>query len=140
LVGGGHAIELHALECDEEVIALFAGVADGHRFSMMFNTYTTSENSRYSPGLILVRNIIDRYAGQGFRAIDLGIGSDDYKRMFCKADEPIFDSFIAISPLGQLAAPGMSAFNRAKHLVKNNQKLLGCAQALRSAFRGGLRT
>jgi CelD/BcsL family acetyltransferase involved in cellulose biosynthesis len=139
LAGGGRAIELHALECDEEVIALYAGVADGHRFSMMFNTYTMSENSRYSPGLILVRYIIDHYAEQSYRAIDLGIGSDDYKRMFCKTDEPIFDSFVALSPLGQLAAPAMSANNRAKHLVKNNQMLLRCAQALRGAFRKGLK-
>src|ERR1700744_1545090 len=41
--GGGRAIDIHVLECDEEVIALFAGVADGYRFSMMFNTYTMSE-------------------------------------------------------------------------------------------------
>jgi CelD/BcsL family acetyltransferase involved in cellulose biosynthesis len=140
LVRGGRAIALHALECHEEVIALFAGVADGHRFSMMFNTYTMSENSRFSPGLILIRNIIDHYAEQSYRAIDLGIGSDDYKRMFCKTDEPIFDSFIALSPLGQLGAPGMSALNRAKHLVKNNQILLRCAQALRGGFQESPKT
>ena len=97
LASGGHAIDIHALECDAEVIAIFAGVADGHRFSMMFNTYTMSENSRYSPGLILMRNIVDHYAGRGYRALDLGIGSDDYKRLFCKDDEPIFDSFIPLT-------------------------------------------
>ena len=93
LEGGGRAIDIHALECDEEVIAIFAGVADGHRFSMMFNTYTMSASSKYSPGLILMRDIIDHYAGLNYRALDLGIGSDDYKRLFCKSDEPIFDSF-----------------------------------------------
>ena len=61
LENGGHAIDIHALECDEEVIAIFAGVADGHRFSMMFNTYTMSGNAKYSPGLILMRDIIDYY-------------------------------------------------------------------------------
>ena len=76
------------------MIAIFAGVDDGHRFSMMFNTYTMSANSKYSPGLILMRDIIDHYAAQDYRALDLGIGSDDYKRLFCKDDEPIFDSFI----------------------------------------------
>ena len=50
LAGGGHAIDIHALECDDEVIAIFAGVADGHRFSMMFNTYTMSENAKLQPG------------------------------------------------------------------------------------------
>ena len=134
LAGGGRAIDIHALECDDEVIAIFAGVAGGHRFSMMFNTYTMSGSSRYSPGLILMRNIIDHYAGRGYRALDLGIGSDDYKRLFCKSDEPIFDSFIPLSLRGKIAAGAMSGLNRAKRLVKHNQALLQVAQRLRSAL------
>ena len=134
LSAGGRVIDIHALECDDEVIAIFAGVADGHRFSMMFNTYTMSGNSRYSPGLILMRNIIDHYAGQGYRALDLGIGSDDYKRLFCKADEPIFDSFIPLSLRGSMAAAAMSGVSRAKRLVKRNEALFQMAQKLRSAF------
>jgi CelD/BcsL family acetyltransferase involved in cellulose biosynthesis len=135
VAGGGHVIDLHALECDGEVIAIFAGVADGDRFSMMFNTYTMSENSRYSPGLILIRNIVDYYAGRGYHALDLGIGSDDYKQLFCKSDEPIFDCFIPLSPRGKLAAAAMSGINRAKHLVKHNQTLLHMSQKLRSTLR-----
>jgi CelD/BcsL family acetyltransferase involved in cellulose biosynthesis len=135
LAGGNRVIDIHALECDDEVIAIFAGVADGHRFSMMFNTYTLSGNSRYSPGLILMRDIVDHYAGLGYRALDLGIGSDDYKRLFCKSDEPIFDSFIPLSLRGKLAATAMSGLNRAKHLVKHNPALFEMAQRLRSAFR-----
>jgi CelD/BcsL family acetyltransferase involved in cellulose biosynthesis len=135
LASGGRAIDIHALECDDEVIAIFAGVADGHRFSMMFNTYTMSGNSKFSPGLILMRNIIDHYAGRGYRALDLGIGSDDYKRLFCKGDEPIFDSFIPLSRRGQIAAAAMSGLNHAKRLVKHNPALLQMAQKLRSAFR-----
>jgi CelD/BcsL family acetyltransferase involved in cellulose biosynthesis len=133
-LAGGRAIDIHALECDDEPIAIFAGVADGHRYSMMFNTYTMSGNARYSPGLILMRNIIDHYAGLGYRALDLGIGSDDYKRLFCKSDEPIFDSFIPLSPRGRIAAGAMSGLNRAKHLVKHNETLLHLAQRLRSAL------
>jgi CelD/BcsL family acetyltransferase involved in cellulose biosynthesis len=135
LQGGGHAIDIHALECDEEVIAIFAGVADGHRFSMMFNTYTMSANAKFSPGLILMRDIIDDYAGQNYRALDLGIGSDDYKRLFCKDDEPIFDSFVPLSLRGRIAASAMSALNRAKRQVKHNAALLDFAQNLRSMFR-----
>ena len=135
LAGGGHVIDIHALECDDEVIAIFAGVADGHRFSMMFNTYTMSGNSRFSPGLILVRNIVDYYAERGYRALDLGIGSDSYKRLFCKSDEPIFDSFIPLSLRGTIAAAAMSGINRAKHLVKHTPALFHAAQKLRSALR-----
>jgi CelD/BcsL family acetyltransferase involved in cellulose biosynthesis len=134
LPNGNHVIDIHALECDEEVIAIFAGVADGRRFSMMFNTYTMSANSKYSPGLILMRDIIDHYAGKDYRAFDLGIGSDDYKRLFCKSDEPIFDSFIPLSQRGKLAAGVMSGLNRTKRLVKHNPTLLEMAQKLRNAF------
>src|SRR5206468_11477067 len=132
--GGGHAIDIHALGCDEEAIAIFAGVADGHRFSMMFNTYTMSANSKYSPGLILMRDIIDHFALQNYRALDLGIGSDDNKRLFCKSDESIFDSFLPLSARGKMAAAAMSAVNRAKRMVKHNPALLEMAQQLRSAL------
>ncbi|MEO8317554.1 MAG: GNAT family N-acetyltransferase [Bradyrhizobium sp.] len=134
LANGKHVIDIHALECDEEVIAIFAGVADGHRYSMMFNTYTMSASSKYSPGLILMRDIIDHYAAQGYRAFDLGIGSDDYKRLFCKDDEPMFDSFIALSQRGKLAASVMSGLNRTKRMVKHNPALFEMAQKLRNAF------
>jgi CelD/BcsL family acetyltransferase involved in cellulose biosynthesis len=132
-LSGGRVIDIHALECDDEVIAIFAGVTDGHRFSMMFNTYTLSDNSRYSPGLILMRNIIDYYSARGYGALDLGIGSDDYKRLFCKSDEPIFDSFIPLTPRGKLAAAAMSGTARVKRLVKRTPALFHLAQALRNA-------
>ncbi len=135
LSSGHRAIDIHALESDEEVIAIFAGVADGHRFSMMFNTYTMSESSKYSPGLILMRSIIDHYAQNGYRALDLGIGSDDYKKLFCKSDEPIFDSFIPLTLRGKMAAAAMSGIVATKRLVKHNQTLFHLAQKLRSALR-----
>ena len=134
LPNGNHVIDIHALECDEEVIAIFAGVADGFRFSMMFNTYTMSPHAKFSPGLILMRDIIDYYAGKDYRAFDLGIGSDDYKRLFCKSNEPIFDSFIPLSQRGKLVASVMSGLNRTKRLVKHNPALLEMAQKLRNAF------
>jgi CelD/BcsL family acetyltransferase involved in cellulose biosynthesis len=134
VAGGGHAIDIHALECDDEVIAIFAGVADGSRFSMMFNTYTLSGNSKYSPGLILMREIIDHYAALGYKSFDLGIGSDEYKRLFCKSDELIFDSFIPLTFRGKLAAAGMASIAHGKRVVKQNPALMHMAQRIRGAF------
>ena len=111
--------------------AMFAGVADGYRFSMMFNTYTVSEHARYSPGLILIRNIIDHYAPLGYRALDLGIGTDEYKRLFCKSEEPLFDSFLPLNVRGQFAAATLSASSRGMRRVKQNQILLRLTQAVR---------
>ncbi|MEA2821387.1 MAG: hypothetical protein QOJ86_3391 [Bradyrhizobium sp.] len=134
LAVGGHAIDIHALQCDEEVIAIFAGVADASRFSMMFNTYTLSGNSKYSPGLILMRDIIDHYAERGVTSLDLGIGSDDYKRLFCKDDEPIFDSFVPLSIAGRIAAAALSSLTHAKRLVKQTPALMQIAQRVRGVL------
>ena len=132
--GGGRLIDIHALECNEEIIALYAGVADGDRVSMMFNSYTLSDHQRFSPGLILIRDIVDHYAARGYRALDLGVGSDDYKRLFCKHREPLFDSFVALSTRGRVAAAAMSLAARGKHLVKHNRALLWLADGLRKAL------
>lgn len=131
---GRRAIELHALECDDEMISVFACVADGQRFSTMFNTYTISENARYSPGLILLREMIDRFGELGYVGYDFGVGSDEYKMMFCKEDEPIVDSFISLTARGKLAALGMSSLTHAKRLVKQNPALMQMAQLLRNAI------
>jgi len=135
LTGGGRAIEMHALESDSEVIAIFAGVADGQRFSMMFNTYTVSASSRFSPGLILIRHIVDHYAERGYRSLDLGVGSDSYKKLFCKANDPIFDCFVPLSARGAAAAAVLSAANRTKRLVKRSPALLRLAQRMRHVSR-----
>ncbi len=134
LPDGGHAIEIHALTCDAEVIAIYAGVADGDRFSMMFNTYTLSGNAHFSPGLILMRHIVDHYAALNYTAIDLGIGSDDYKRLFCKSDEAVFDSFIGLNARGRMAASGLSAMAHLKRLVKQTPTLMKAAQTIRGSL------
>jgi CelD/BcsL family acetyltransferase involved in cellulose biosynthesis len=130
--GSERAIAIHALECNEEMLAIFAGVADDRRFSMMFNTYTMSENAKQSPGVVLLCCIIDSYAAQGYTDIDLGIGAEDYKRQVCKDDEPIFDSFIPLTARGRLAALGMSSLTHAKRIVKHNPALMQMAQRLRA--------
>jgi CelD/BcsL family acetyltransferase involved in cellulose biosynthesis len=134
LPNGRRAIELHALECDAEMISIFACVADGQRFSTMFNTYTISDNARYSPGLILLREMIDHYGGLGYTSYDFGVGSDEYKMTFCKEDEPIVDSFIPLTARGRMAAFGLSSLTRAKRLIKRNPALMNVAQLLRNAL------
>ena len=134
LPNGDRAIELHALECDGELISVFSCVADGERFSTMFNTYTISDNARYSPGLILLRYMIDHFGDRGYRSVDFGVGSDEYKLTFCKEDEPLVDAFIPLTARGKFAALGMSSLTHAKRLVKHNPALMHMAQLLRNAI------
>jgi CelD/BcsL family acetyltransferase involved in cellulose biosynthesis len=126
-------VRLHALECDAEVIAVFSGMADAERFSMMFNTYTLSDSARSSPGLILIRHIIDDYAAAGHRMFDLGVGAADYKSLFCKDNEPLYDSFIPLTARGKAAAAALAWRGRAVGWIKKNPRLFDAAKRVRRA-------
>lgn len=137
LASGKPLIEIHALEADGELLALFAGITDGRRFSGMFNTYTLSDNAQQSPGLILLPYIIANLADRGFQSFDLGVGEAHYKTFFCNEPELLFDSFLPLTPLGRLAAIATREGSRLKRQVKQNQTLWSLFQMMRRGLRGG---
>lgn len=125
---GKPAIEIHGLESDAEVIAIFAGIGNGYRFSTMFNTYTMSEAAKHSPGLVLLRHLIDYYADRGCPTYDFGVGAGEYKTQFCKQMQPLFDSFLPLSAGGRLVAAAMANGLKTKRFLKQSP----LADALRS--------
>lgn len=137
LADGRRAVTLHALECDDEVLAIYAGMADGQRFSTMFGTYTESPNARYSPGKVLTRVLIDHYAERNYSGFDLGIGDSAYKYTFCKENEALFDSYVGLSYRGTAVATAMAHLAGAKRRIKQNPTLLTWAARARGLWRGG---
>jgi CelD/BcsL family acetyltransferase involved in cellulose biosynthesis len=128
---GRPLIELHALEGDGEVLAVFGAVVDPYRFSAMFNTYTLSQHARHSPGLILLQHMIGACAARGARSFDIGVGRAHYKSFFCKEPEPLFDTFLPLTPRGHLAAPAFRATFAAKRIIKSRPALWAAVQFLR---------
>ena len=136
LQNGRPLIEIHALEGDGEVLALYGAVVDPYRFSAMFNTYTLSQHARHSPGLILLQHMIGTCAERGARSFDIGVGRAHYKSFFCKEPEPLFDTFLALTPRGRLAAPAFRAAFAAKRMIKTKPALWAAVQFTRR-FRAG---
>jgi CelD/BcsL family acetyltransferase involved in cellulose biosynthesis len=136
LPNGLPLIELHALEGDGEVLGLYGAVADPYRFSAMFNSYTLSNHARHSPGLILLQHMIGTCAERGTRSFDIGVGRAHYKSFFCKEPEPLFDTFLALTARGRLAAPALRSAFAAKRMIKAQPSLWAAVQFLRR-FRAG---
>src|SRR5262249_4717282 len=124
-------IEIHALDCDSDVLAIFAGVNDGKRFSSMFNSYTLGDGARQSPGLLLLTHAIRDCAARGISAYDHGVGEARYKSSFSDAPESLFDSHFGLSPSGQALAAIAAARATFKRWVKRSPKALQLALALR---------
>ncbi len=135
LAHGNPTIELHGLEIDGEVLAVFGCINDGRRFCSMFNSYTLGENARQSPGLILMLHVIKDCAERGTAIFDLGVGEARYKAHFCNEPEPLFDVFVPLSPRGRLLAPALMLTGRLKRLAKRSPYLMRLAARLRRLVR-----
>src|SRR5579883_404461 len=131
LAGGRPLIELHALEGEGQLLALYGAIVDSYRFSGMFNTYTLGDHARQSPGLILLRHMIGNCIERGARSFDLGVGRAYYKSFFCKEAEPLFDAFLPLTARGKLAAPGFRATFLAKRMIKEKPALWSAVRFLR---------
>lgn len=136
LAEGEPRIELHALESDGEVIAVMGGAADDHRFSSMFNSYTTGENGRWSPGLILIAHIVRNTAERGLAGFDLGPGTAPYKAVFCREPEGLLDSVVPVSWRGHAAAAVLAATAAAKRRAKASGTIMSLVQRLRRGVAG----
>jgi len=123
LAEGRPVIELHVLEADGELLALFAGVHDSRRYTLAFNSLTRSANARHSPGLVLLQHIIHDCAVRGFEAFDIGPGDVRYKKYFCREYEPVFDSIVPMSARGRMVAPIFRTLLFAKSQIKRSPVL-----------------
>lgn len=123
LAEGTPLVEIHALTCDDEILAVFAGIHDQTCFSTMFNSYTLSQHARMSPGLTLLLKLVDDCARRGFRTLNLGVGAAEYKSALCETVEQPFDSFIGLTARGHAFALTTKAMRAVKSTIKNNPRL-----------------
>jgi CelD/BcsL family acetyltransferase involved in cellulose biosynthesis len=133
---GRPLIELHALETDNEMLALFAGIHDGRRFTLAFNSMTRGPQARHSPGLVLLQHIIADCARRGFKAFDIGPGDARYKTYFCKEREPVIDSVLPLSVRGHIATPIIRAMLGAKSRIKRTPQLWNALLGAKRRLRG----
>ena len=132
LPDGTPTIELHALVSGGRVVATLGGLAQADRFCGMLLSYDADpEISRCSPGQLLVLETIRDLTARGFATFDLGVGEARYKDENCEADEPLFDSAVAVSAIGSLFAAAALLERRIKRWTKQTPWARELAEALR---------
>lgn len=121
---GEPVIELYAAMAGETIIATFGGIAAHGRFSCMFNSIAGAEFRTYSPGELLLSNVVRGCCERGFEKFDLGIGEAAYKQVYCGDAVELFDSIIPITAAGHVAAPIWRGGLAMKAKVKQSDALL----------------
>lgn len=133
---GSPPIEIYSLSAGPEVIATFAGVCDGERFSAMFNSIEPDRFQTESPGEQSLFQLVKHCCERGLKTFDLGIGEARYKNLFCQDDEPVFDSFVALSPAGRLYVAAARIAQAAKRWIKSSPAVWNALETARRSSAG----
>lgn len=129
---GEGALETHALIFDGRIVATYAGLAHGGRFSAMLNSYDMDEEiARSSPGDLLLQALLRNLVARQFTRFDLGIGEARYKNAICDETIELFDAITPASAMGALAAPLLRAALRAKRKIKQTPWMMQTLARLR---------
>ena len=102
--GSEPLIELYALSVDDIIVATMGGIVGGGRFCAMFNSIIQGRFAVESPGEQLILKLVRNCCDRGLDTFDLGIGEARYKNLLCSDAEPLFDSYLPLSPAGRLFA------------------------------------
>ena len=125
------AIELYALSVDDIVVATVGGIAAGRRFCAMFNSIQHGRYAAESPGEQLIVQLVRACCERGLDTFDLGVGQSRYKHLFCEDAEPLFDSYLPLSGVGQLPALAYSTAAAGKRAMKQHPTLWSAVRAVR---------
>ncbi|MCC5622955.1 GNAT family N-acetyltransferase, partial [Nostoc sp. CHAB 5715] len=131
LDGGRQSIDLYGFDLGPHVIATFGVIADRDRMCGMFNSITSCELARYSPGELLLNFMVEDAIGRGMRCFDLGVGAAPYKALHCPNVEPLFDSVFGVTPLGRAGAAALGGARAAKARIKANPNAYALLTGLR---------
>ena len=127
-------LEAHALSIDGRIVATYVGVAGHGRFSVLANSFDADEAvARYTPGELLLTALLENLSRRGFTHFDLGIGEAQYKDAVCDEAIELYDTILAVSPAGGVAAPLLWASLGCKRSIKRAPWLLRWFERLRRA-------
>jgi CelD/BcsL family acetyltransferase involved in cellulose biosynthesis len=137
LSDGRQAVSLFAMRAGERIVSVFGGAIHQGRFSGMFTSFDSDPAvARYSPGDLLLLHLIKTMCSRGLTAFDLGTGDAGYKTDYCKIEEALFDSILAFSLKGRVAATGLRASQSVKRVVKHNAFAFALIKRFRQARAG----
>jgi len=92
--GAALRCDMHALYFGDRLAAVDLGLSDGKTFHSWIVAYDGELHS-YGPGIQLLEGLIDTSQEIGYGQIDLGAGTDGYKRHYASEDVKISGGFIA---------------------------------------------
>lgn len=134
---GSYPLQLHALKIRDgseagRVIAIAGLSRKGDHVICQFGSIDDGFAAETSPGETLFYLMIEKLCGDGVALFDFGIGDQAYKRSWCNIETAQYDLLWPTTLAGSAIATLHRARAGAKRSIKQNPKLYGFVQRLRS--------
>lgn len=132
-----YALQLHALRIrsggEQGKIIAIAGLSrKGDHAICQFGSIDEKFAPETSPGEFLFHLMIKKLCGEGVALFDFGIGDQPYKRSWCTIETRQHDLLWPTTSAGRAVATLHRAKASAKRAIKQNPRLYGFLQRLRS--------
>jgi CelD/BcsL family acetyltransferase involved in cellulose biosynthesis len=122
-------LAVHYLQAGDTVVASYFGGSAGGHYSCFANAFDVAFE-KYSPGDIILHDLIKHLCEQGLRGMDLGVGEEHYKKLWCDM-LPLHAGTLPITALGALYSGGARSYRAAKQAVKKSDLLWNSWRAAR---------
>ena len=131
---GDPLIEFYGLKVGGKLRATFAAGVDRGRVHGYFGSLAQDEFTRFSPGALLLHNLVRESCARGFSQLDLGVGEEPYKSSWLDDAEPHFTTYVPVTMLGRVLVSGLLVANAAKLKIRQNRRLWSLVKRLRQTL------
>lgn len=116
-----------ALEARGEIVAGLLGLLHDETFTILRRADLGKDCRHFSPGRLIVIEVMKYFVARGVRRFDLGVGDDLFQNGFGGEEVPLYDLIIA----RELAAVPRAAFHRVKGRLRKNARVRAVFERVR---------
>lgn len=99
-LGPSGRAQLSALFCGDTIVAAHWGIVAADRFYYLMPSFEAGDWLKFSPGRLIVEDLLEWCAGQHIGKFDFGVGDEPYKVEFAADRIPLWRGLIVRTPLG----------------------------------------
>lgn len=130
-VGGDVKVHLSALMLDGEILATHLGAFHRGRFYYLFPAFAGEGWAKFSPGRLLLENLVQWAIANQLRIFDFTIGGEAYKEIWCDLQMPLYRIVEPLNFRGQVFARAQALIS----WVKTNPRARVLAMRMLNALR-----
>lgn len=116
---------------DRSLCAIAALSTKGRDVICQFSSIAIGPTEAASPGELLFHLVIRDACESGAHTFDFGVGDEQFKRSWCNVETAHYDTFLAMTPLGQVGALAARLSTDLKRFTKNHPTVFRLAKAIR---------